>query len=85
MSKTTRHDRSLGIDRPITRRDFLNSTLLASGALLADLSPAELLAQVGGQEAQWNGPGGVGDYAGSNGDTLGVLTEAHRLLDSFER
>ncbi len=81
MSKTTSHDRSLGIDRPITRRDFLNSTLLASGALLADLSPAELLAQVGGQEALWNGPGGVGDYAGSNGDTLGVLTEAHAIRD----
>ena len=29
-----RHDRSLGMDACISRRDFLNSTLIASGALL---------------------------------------------------
>src|SRR5262245_20952783 len=75
------HDKALGLDRLITRRDFLNSTLLASGALLADLTPAGLLAQVGGQDALWNGPGGVGDYARSNGDTLAVLTEAHAIRD----
>jgi spermidine dehydrogenase len=74
-------DKALGLDRPITRRDFLNSTLLASGALLGDFNPADLLAQAGGQEALWNGPGGVGDYAGANGDTLGVLTEAHAIRD----
>jgi spermidine dehydrogenase len=75
------HDKTLGLDRSITRRDFLNSTLLASGALLADLSPADLLAQIGGQDALWNGPGGIGDYARSNGDTLSVLTEAHAIRD----
>ncbi len=75
----------MGLDQRITRRDFLNSTLLASGALLTDLSPAALLAQGGGQDALWNGPGGVGDYARSNGDTLAVLTDAHAIRDrAFE-
>ena len=84
-TKSQGHDKSLGLDQRITRRDFLNSTLLASGALLTDLSPAALLAQAGGQDALWNGPGGVGDYARSNGDTLAVLTDAHAIRDrAFE-
>ena len=37
-------ERDLGLDVPITRRDFLNSTLLASGALLLD-AKAPLLQQ----------------------------------------
>ena len=84
-TKSQGHDKSLGLDQRITRRDFLNSTLLASGALLTDLSPAALLAQAGGQDALWNGPGGIGDYARSNGDTLAVLTDAHAIRDrAFE-
>ena len=83
MSKhETRHDRSLGLDRPIDRRDFLNATLVASGALLMhSLSPAELLARAAAQGADWSGPGGVGDYAASNGNTLAVLTEGHQIRD----
>ena len=78
----TRHDRSLGLDQPIDRRDFLNATLLASGALLMRaLSPAELLARAAAQGADWTGPGGVGDYATSNGNTLAVLTEGHQIRD----
>jgi hypothetical protein len=39
-------EKTLGLDQEITRRDFLNSTLLGSGALLlTPLSPAQLLAQ----------------------------------------
>src|SRR4030095_11062046 len=68
-----RHDRALGMDQAISRRDFLNSTLLASGALLGALTPAELLARAAAQGADWTGPGGVGDYAISNGNTLEVL------------
>ena len=38
-------DRTVGMDRDITRRDFLNATLLASGGLLLNpVSPAELIA-----------------------------------------
>jgi spermidine dehydrogenase len=75
-------DKALGMERQITRRDFLNSTLLASGAmLLAPLTPAELLAQAAAQGKDWSGPGGVGDYADSNGNTLEVLTAGHKIRD----
>jgi len=74
------------MDRPITRRDFLGSTLLASGAqLLVPLSPAELLrgpGQGGPDALEWNGYGGVGEYAGSNGNTWEVLAEGHRLREA---
>lgn len=68
---------------PITRRDFLNSTLLASGAaLLNHISPAQLLAQGSSQVADnFTGYGGVGDYAGSNGNTEAVLTAGHGIRD----
>lgn len=69
-------------DRTIDRRDFLNATLLASGALLTGpLSPAELLARAAAQGDDWTGPGGVGDYATSNGNTLAVLTEGHAIRE----
>jgi spermidine dehydrogenase len=42
------NDKTLGMDERITRRDFLNSTLLASGgALLAPIAPGELLRKQG--------------------------------------
>jgi spermidine dehydrogenase len=75
-------DKALGMEQGITRRDFLNSTLLASGAmLLAPLTPAELLAKAAAQGEDWSGPGGVGDYADSNGNTLAVLTAGHKIRD----
>jgi spermidine dehydrogenase len=70
-------DDRLGMDAGITRRDYLNSTLLASGgALLAGVCPMELLAQ-----GDWNGYGGVGEYSNSNGNTFEVMTEAHKIRD----
>jgi spermidine dehydrogenase len=61
----------------ITRRDYLNSTLLASGAaLLGGACPLDLLA-----EGDWNGYGGVGEYSNSNGNTFEVMTEAHKIRD----
>jgi spermidine dehydrogenase len=79
-------DRTLGLDRDITRRDFLNSTLLASGALLlAPVSPAQLLGQdttkPNHSSDSWTGYGGVGDYAHSNGNTSAVLEAGHRIRD----
>jgi spermidine dehydrogenase len=62
----------------ITRRDFLGSTLLASGALLLEgIAPDELLA--GGDE--FSGYGGVGEYSRSNGNTLEVLLAGHKIRD----
>jgi spermidine dehydrogenase len=70
-------DTPLGMNQPIHRRDFLNSTLLTSGgALLGGLTPAELLAA-----DDWTGYGGIGDYAHSNGNTAEVMNAAHRIRD----
>jgi spermidine dehydrogenase len=72
-------DHALGMDAAITRRDFLGSALLASGAaLLNGLTPAQLLAA----NDEWTGYGGVGDYAASNGNTLEVLTAGHKMRDA---
>ena len=63
---------------PITRRDFLGSALLASGALLMDgLSPAQLRAA----QDDWTGFGGVGEYSRSNGNTREVLLAGHQMRD----
>jgi spermidine dehydrogenase len=83
-NKDTAFDRSLGLDRNITRRDFLNSTLLASGGmLLSAASPAQLLAQQaqekGPSDDDWTGYGGIGDYANSNGNTMSVMDAGHRI------
>src|SRR5438128_1461051 len=81
-------DKSLGMDTSITRRDFLGATLLASGAqLLNPFSPAQLLAKqshaaLPGSMEDWNGYGGVGEYANSNGNTWEVLSAGHKLRDS---
>ncbi len=63
------------------RRDFLNSTLIASGAaLLGGASPMALLA-----EQDWTGFSGVGDYARSNGNTHEVMMAGHAIRDgAFE-
>jgi spermidine dehydrogenase len=86
-------DKALGMERDVTRRDFLNATLLASGAaLLASASPAELLRAQAAADAsanstadEWTGYGGVGDYAHSNGNTLPVVEAGHQIRDrAFE-
>src|SRR5690348_11840536 len=77
QEKPQRHERTLGMDEPISRRDYLNSTLVASGSLLLGAaSPMDLLAQ-----SEWDGFGGVGDYAAANGNTFEVMTEAHKIRD----
>ncbi|MFZ0955855.1 MAG: NAD(P)-binding protein, partial [Candidatus Sulfotelmatobacter sp.] len=82
-------DWALGMECGITRRDFLNATLLASGGLLmGSASPAELLAvQKAAQEKlpddDWTGYGGVGDYANSNGNTRAVLEAGHQIRDGL--
>jgi spermidine dehydrogenase len=78
-------DRALGMDSAITRRDFLESTLLASGAaLLGAASPAQLVeaqARTEPAAADFNGFGGVGEYATSNGNTWDVLSAGHKIRD----
>ena len=73
----------LGMDQRISRRDFLNSTLLASGSLLMSaVTPLQLLRK----EDDWTGYGGVGDYSKSNGNTFEVVAAGHRIrANEFER
>ena len=75
-SRRKKHeDKILGMDEQISRRDFLNATLLASGGLLmGSTSPLELLS-----EDDWTGYGGVGDYRRSNGNTYEIVQAGHRI------
>lgn len=69
---------SLGLDAPITRRDFVNGTLAA-----ATLCAAGPISRAEAREAPdpWTGPGGIGDYAHSNGNTRAVIDAAHAVRD----
>jgi spermidine dehydrogenase len=88
-------DKTLAMESNITRRDFLNASLLASGgALLNSISPAELLrakvaekrgfgSTTNSMEDDWTGYGGVGDYANSNGNTTAVFEAGHQIRDGL--
>ena len=68
------------MDSPITRRDFVGSTLLGAGAALLDgLTPAQILGATA--EDDWTGYGGIGDYRYANGNTLEVLQAGHKMRD----
>ncbi len=68
------------LDPRISRRDFMNGALMGAGASL--LCPAsQAWAQRADGAGAWNGPGGVGDYAGSNGNTYGVMNTGHGIRD----
>src|ERR1700676_5326248 len=83
----SRAGKLIGMEQPITRRDFLNATLLASGSLLLNpVSPADLLgakAKAPANKDDWTGYDGIGDYANSNGNTLGVLDAGHQIRDGL--
>jgi spermidine dehydrogenase len=77
-------DRDLGLDARITRKDFLNATLLGAGGLLISASAPAIARAAGrlqGAADDWTGYGGIGDYARSNGNTKAVLDAAHRVRD----
>ncbi|MBZ0154789.1 MAG: NAD(P)-binding protein [Alphaproteobacteria bacterium] len=86
MAETTgrkgfsRHDLLLGMEQKITRRDFLNAVLLGAGAALLDL-PAPLHGAA--QTDQWDGYGGVGDYAASHGNTAEIVRTAHGVREGL--
>lgn len=69
----------------ITRRDFVNGVLAGSGTAL--LSSAALCpyrqAHAQSLDADWSGPGGVGDYANHNGNTADVVNAAHGIRDDL--
>jgi spermidine dehydrogenase len=73
----------------ITRRDFVGGALLGTGSVLLEMgSPAALRSAAAqtvptamtGLGPEWTGPGGIGDYARSNGNTADVVNAAHSAI-----
>jgi spermidine dehydrogenase len=71
-------DDRLGMHQPISRRDFLNGTLIAGAGVILP-SPGQAPA-VSPADA-WDGFGGIGDYARAHGNMYDVMNIAHRLRD----
>jgi len=66
----------------VSRRDFVNGTLVGFGAAL--LSPAAAGQRPPGVfNDPWTGYGGVGDYAISNGNVASVRDAAHLIRDGL--
>jgi hypothetical protein len=76
-------DKILGLNEPISRRDFLEGMQVASTAIAVGAAcPFPLGAQsAGGPAAGWTGYRGEGDYKGSAGNTEQVLQNAHAVRD----
>lgn len=74
----------LGMEEAITRRDFVHGALAVSSAAALTLgaSGCGRKLHIGELDAAWTGPGGIGDYAGSNGNTASVVNAAHGVRDS---
>ena len=72
-------DDRLGMQDGISRRDFLNGTILASAGLVLGNS-GQTPATIAPADA-WNGYGGVGDYARAHGNMYDLMTTAHRMRD----
>ena len=83
-------DKELGLDQPITRRDFVHGAALGLAAAAAgcDRPPPEAPPAVEVPQApeydfelgaDWYGPGGTGDYASSHGNTPDVVRAAHEI------
>lgn len=74
------------LDPRITRRDFCNAALLGAGAALlsgcgSSSEEAGFVPPEDGPGAAWNGPSGVGEYRGSNGNTWRTMQAGHRIRD----
>ena len=79
-------DDSSILSSDISRRDFVNGTLVGFGAaLLSSTAPVYAVSQkpVGVFKDPWTGYGGVGDYAVSNGNVASVRDAAHLIRDGF--
>jgi spermidine dehydrogenase len=83
MAGCPHSDKLLGLNEPISRRDFLDGVLIASAGLAAGaICPFPLDAQSPtGPVPGWSGYTGEGDYQGSAGNTESVLHDAHAVRD----
>jgi spermidine dehydrogenase len=71
---------SLGLDRNITRRDFIGGTLVGSGAMLLGAAAPSFSQAL---SSAWNGYTGIGDYSRSNGNIASVVNAAHGIRDGL--
>src|SRR6266513_1274076 len=71
-------DKILGLNEPISRRDFLDGTLVASaGMLVAGACPFPLSGQAASEiSSGWTGYTGEGDYQAAAGNTEPVIQSA---------
>jgi len=78
-------DNILGVTESITRRDFLDGVLLASGTALtaSAVSPRAVAQESQSPVPGWNGYSGEGDYRGSAGNTEEVIANAHAVRDGI--
>jgi spermidine dehydrogenase len=70
----------------ISRRDFVNGTLVGVGATLLTAAAPGCSAKpkpVAAASDLWTGYGGVGDYASSNGNVASVREAAHLIRDGL--
>jgi spermidine dehydrogenase len=70
----------------ISRRDFVNGTLIGVGATLLTAAAPGCAAKpkpVAVMNDPWTGYGGVGDYANSNGNVASVREAAHLIRDGL--
>src|SRR5256885_569634 len=76
-------DKILGLNEPISRRDFLDGTLVASaGMLLAGACPFPPSGQAASEiSSGWTGYTGEGDYKAAAGNTEPVIQSAHAVRD----
>lgn len=90
---TEREAEKLGMRVPISRRDFVGSTLIGAGAaLIGAAAPGTMRSAraqtpgtgLTGLTAEWTGPVGYGDYGRSNGNTHEVLNAAHGNVRNHE-
>ena len=86
MTKNRNKNNDLQLSNNISRRDFVNGTLVGFGAALLSSSIPALAAgkkPVGLFNDPWTGFGGVGDYANSNGNVASVREAAHLIRDGL--
>ena len=81
----SKFDKELGLDRAITRRDFVyGSSLFLSSAVVGcgkstDKKPLSNSDYSFDVSDNWYGPGGIGDYAKSHGNTPELIKTAHEI------
>lgn len=76
----SKYEKELGLDRRITRRDFIHGSSMMIGGALTGCGTTAAQPDYGFEVGQdWYGPGGVGDYSLSHGNTPDLVRVAHEI------